>query len=391
MRLVVIYIAILILALPAHRAIAQASAPTSESSVATIGLRGGYDSNPGDAPEARGSIFATQTLNSDYASGSAKQGYGVSVATANTTYDPRVLAANLNDTVTFNAATLLADNLVLRGTLAASDEQSWSRRQNSLLLRTRLEYDTVDYRLFANLEARIGALNERNYFALGSFLPRDENSAALTAMPGAAYKTAYGEIGVSLSATRVSYLEDYDYIGFRRDNDRLQPNLFYSGKLGAVTLEGSVSAFNALFPAKDFEDVRRILYTAKLNIPFGWAALDLASSRTVQDTTLPFSVIDVVDQHESRLTAKFWSKNAVGFFVRQKTEDYLGLYAKATTRSIGLEYARNLGDGLAATAAVTARRVKETGIAIPDALTVQIGLQKQLDFRKAGKAPDGKA
>ncbi len=376
----------IILVFPATTsALAQNTDRIAEINSATIGLRGGYDSNPTDGERARGSAFVTQALNWDYARGSNRDGYGLSLTMQNTTYHPRVIAASLANNLTFTAATPLTEALTLRGVLTASNEQTWSRRQNAALLRTRLEYDQETFRLFGSLEARAGALNERNYFALGSFLPRDENSLTVTTLAGAAYKTTYGEIGVSASAARTRYLEDYDYIGFRRDNDRVQPNLFYAGNVAGATLEGSVSPLNAWFPAKDFDSLRRLLYTAKAKIPLGAFTVALTSSRTTQETTLPFSVIDLVTQHEARLTARFWEKNAVSLFVRQKIDDYYGLSAKATTRSLGLEYARNLDNGFAATAAVTARRVRETGNSIPDAINVMIGLQKQFEFSKAEK------
>ena len=381
-------IAILLAGWQVSEASAAETAVAAETSVLTLGLRGGYDSNPTDSAVARASAFSTAILGYQYLNGSAKDGISLSLNAVDTYYDPRVAAPALANSATFNAATLLADKLVLRGTLAASNEQTWSRRRNAASARLRLDYETSDFRLFGSIEAGLAALNERNYFALGAFLPRDENVGTLTVLPGIAYKTRVGEFGVSLTAARVAYLEDYDYLGFRRDNDRLQPNLFYSGTLRGVTLEGSLSALDAVFPNKDFDDLRRLLYTAKLKLPFAPFVLELASSRTAQDTTLPFSAIDIVDLHEAKLSWKLGSRSVLSLFARAKSDDYTGLGAKAVTRGIGMEYAYSFASGLTATAQASLRRVRETGTSVPDGFNIQFGLQRA--FSLGGKATDSK-
>jgi hypothetical protein len=364
------------------------AAPATETSVLTLGLRGGYDSNPTDGPVARASAFSTMLLGFQYLNGSAKDGISLRLDALDTYYDPRVAAPALSNSASFNAATLIADKLVLRGTLSASNEQTWSRRRNAASARLRLDYDTGDFRLFGSVEAGLTALNERNYFALGAFLPRDENAGTLTVLPGIAYKTAIGEVGVSLTAAKVAYLEDYDYLGFRRDHDRLQPNLFYSGSLRGATLEGSLSVLDAVFPNKDFDDLRRLLYTAKARLPFAPFVLELASSRTAQETTLPFSAIDIVDLHEAKLSWTLGPRAVLALFARMKSDDYTGLGAKAVTRGIGLEYAYRLASGLTATAQASLRRVRETGVAVPDGFNIQFGLQRS--FSLGGAAAGGK-
>jgi hypothetical protein len=372
----------------AETAAAAKTVAATETSVLTLGLRGGYDSNPTDGPVARASAFSTTILGYQYLNGSAKDGISLSLNAVDTYYDPRVAAPSLANSATFNAATLLADTLVLRGTLAAGNEQTWSRRRNAASARLRLDYELGDFRLFGSVEAGLAALNERNYFALGAFLPRDENAGTLTVLPGIAYRTGLGEFGVSLTAAKVAYLEDYDYLGFRRDNDRLQPNLFYSGTLRGVTLEGSLSALDAVFPDKDFDDLRRLLFTAKLKLPFEPFVLELASSRTAQDTTLPFSAIDIVDLHEAKLSWKLGARSVLALFARAKSDDYTGLGAKAVTRGIGLEYAYNFASGLTATAQASLRRVRETGTSVPDGFNIQFGLQRA--FSLGGKAAGSK-
>jgi len=359
---------------------AEDAAPSATVVSATIGLRGGFDQNPTDSSEARGSAFETQTLSFDYVHGTAKEGYSVNLTSVNTFYDPRVAAPSLSNNLTFNNGLDLGGGVSLRTTLQALNDTSWSRRQETALLRNRVEYDQPSYRLFMNLDTSINSLNERNIFALGNFLPRPENYVNVTVLPGAAYKLPFGEVGASFSATDMVYLEDFDYIGLRRDETRLQPNLFANATYKDIAVEGSISPFRAIFPAKDFDTVKKLLYTAKLKVPWKMFTLDLSSTRTVQDTTLPFSAIDVVTQHEARLTAKINDANAVSAYYRWKQDDYRGLGAIELVKTIGVDYAHKLGNGFVATTSVSTRKVQETGSVIPRAFNVTLGLQKQLDF-----------
>ncbi|MBN9441800.1 hypothetical protein [Bosea sp. (in: a-proteobacteria)] len=75
------------------------------------------------------------------------------------------------------------------------------------------------------------ALNERNVFNLGDFLPWNENFATLSGTTGIAWRSARTEIGLSFSAAQVRFVDGVDYIGLRRGHYRLQPNLFFSTML----------------------------------------------------------------------------------------------------------------------------------------------------------------
>ncbi|WP_342361243.1 hypothetical protein [Terrarubrum flagellatum] len=361
------------------------SARADDISAASIGLRGGYDSNPANIEGGKGSAFVTQFASWDFLRGSDKDGYGVTLNAAATFYDPRVLAAALNNAATFRHAVALGDNLLLRSTLSATQEQTWSRRQNALTWRERLDYERGQLRLFLSADTKLTSLNERNIFALGGFLPSDENFATLTLLPGIAWRTGETEIGVSFAASRTRYLEEFDYIGLRRRNDRWQPNLFASTLLWGAKLEGSLSAFNAKFPDRDFEGVRRILYTAKLTAPIDRVTLTASSGRSAEDTTLPFSVINISTSHEARASLRIDDKSSFDLFARRKTDDYVGLDAKSTTLTAGAEYQRVIAKDLTALLAGSWRRTQETGAPVVDAFNLQIGLQTRFDI--AGAKP----
>jgi len=358
-----------------------------ESSVAVMGLRGGFDSNPAGVQGANGTPVVTTYATWDYLYGTLQDGYGLNLSLVETHYDPRALASARAHSLTLKHGFSLGDASAIQSSLTAGSEQSWSRRKSSLAWRERLDHGIGSFRLFASGEARITALNERNVFNLGDFLPRDENFGTLGLTTGAAWRSGETEIGLSFSASRVHYIEGIDYLGFRRDHNRLQPNLFVSTVLGGATIEGSLSPFRAYFPEKEFDAVESLLYTAKLRLPYERFTFDLGSIRTVEDTTLPFSVINLTTAHEAKLTARIDDDNAVSLIARRKTDDYVGLDARSDQKGIGIDYQRSLGKGLTAIAAGAWRKNKETGLTPVTSFSVMLGLQKQIDLSRIGK-PD---
>lgn len=382
-RRVFVLVCALLCTLPA---MAEEKAAETLVSTAVVGLRGGFDSSPTNSKGEKGSPTLTGFASWNYLRGTVQDGYGLDLLLVDTQYDPRQLAASRLHTLTLKHATGIGENLTLQSSLAIENEQTWSRRRSSLTWRERLNLSLGSFRLFANAEARLAALNERNVFASGDFLPQDENLATLGITPGIAWRQGETEIGVSFMASRTRFTNGTDYLGLRRDNDRLQPNLFVSTALKGASFEASLSPLQILFPDKEFENEKTLLYTAKLRVPYERLTLDLSSGRTVEDTTLPFAVVNLVTQHEGKLTARFNDTNALSLTIRQKLEDYLGLDSTTRTSSIGLDYARGLGDGMTATASAAWRKTKDTGLEAVPAFVVQLGLQKQLDFSEPGKA-----
>lgn len=379
---------IVLFALIVHSSIALAaekSAEEQESSIAVIGLRGGFDSNPAGAWDGNGTPVATTYATWDYLRGTLQDGYGLNLSLVETHYDPRALASARAHSLTLKHGFSFGEASALRSSLTASSEQTWSRRKSSLSWRERFDHSIGAFRLFASGEARMTALNERNVFNLGDFLPRDENFGTLGLTTGAAWRSGETEIGLSFSAARVHYIEGIDYLGFRRDHNRLQPNLFFSTVLKGAAIEASLSPFRADFPEKEFDAVESLLYTAKLRLPYERFTLDLGSLRTVEDTTLPFSVIDLVTAHEAKLTTRIDDDNAVSLSARRKTDDYVGLDARSDQKGIGIDYQRSLGKGLIGTIAGAWRKTKETGLTPVTSFSVMLGLQKQIDLSRSGK------
>jgi hypothetical protein len=365
-------------------------------SAGSIGLRTGYDSNPTDTLGARGSLFATQTINYDYLRGSLQEGIGFTLKVADTLYDPNVAASATNIVAAVTGAVRLAPNLSLRTTLTTTIDDNWARRSHAVQLRNRIEYETTEFRVFTNLDTGLSALNERDIFTEGAFLPLDENFATTTIMPGFAYKFGVGEIGASVALSRVAYFAP-DIFGLDHSHDIVQPNAFFTAKVSGIELEGSLSPFLATYDTTDFDTVRQLLYTAKARYPTGSWTFGLGSSRTMQDTTLPFASLDAALAHEASVSYKFDDSNAVSLLARYRRDDYLGVADYlgvdlwSTTFLTGIDFAHDFGDGFIGTAGVSVRQVRRPDEIQPWALNLQVGLQKKLDFGGPPKSAPDKA
>ena len=367
------------------------TAPSETVSTGSIGLRTGFDANPTDTLGARGSPFVTQTISYDYLRGSLQEGIGLKLRVVDTQYDPNVAAPSTAVLAAATMAFLLAPKLALRTTLTTSVDDNWARRSHSAQLRNRIEYDTTEFRLFTNLDTTISALNERNIFVESGFLPTDENFFTTAMMPGFAFKFAAGEIGASVALSRVAYLAP-DILGQDRSHNILQPNAFLTAKVSGVEIEGSLSPYLATYDTPDFDTVRELLYTAKVRYPTGPWAFGLGSSRTIQDTTLPFASLVTALAHEASVSYKFDDQNALSLLARYRRDDYLGADLWSTTFLTGIDYAHDFGDGYIGTAGMSVRQVKRPDQVQPWALNMQIGIQKKLDFGDAPKpAPPDKA
>lgn len=374
---------------------APAAAETVSVNAGSIGLRLGYDSNPADILGARGSMFATQTINYDYLRGSLQDGIiGLNIKVADTQYEPNVLAPSTNAIIAATGAIELAPKLALRTTLTTTVDDNWARRAHGVMLRNRVEYDTTDFRVFANVDTGINSLNERNIFTLGDFLPQDENFTTSSFLPGFAYKFGTGEIGTSVALSRVAYLNN-DIFGLDRSHNIVQPNAFFSVRTNGVEVEGSVSPYFAKYDTTDFDDVKQLLYTAKAKYQTGSWTFGIGSSRTIQDTTLSFASLDVGLSHEASVSYKFDDKNAVSVLTRYRRDDYLGTDLWSTTFLTGLDFAHDFGGGYIGTAGASVRQVRRPEEVQPWALNLQVGFQKKLDFGDpvkpaAGKVADAK-
>lgn len=351
------------------------------TAAATIGLRGGYDTNPIDVDGGRGSAFAGQTLSFEMLRATSDSTLSIKADSGGNVFSPKVSSPQTANSMTVEGRVALRDDFALRGTIAVNSETSFSRKSTNALARLRADYDTTGFRAFTSVEAKMTSLNERNIFALGGFLPEAELYSTFTSLTGGAIKTKFGEFGLSLMLAHVRFGE-LDYIGLKRTHNRIQPNFFFSSQLGPLSLEGSLSYFNARFASTwDFSNVQKVLYTARAKLPVGESvAFEALASRGVYDTTLPFSALVLSTSYDLRGTYKFTPTSAIGAFARWKQDEYLGLFASTNAYLFGVEYGYRLPMDFVGSLTVAARHTKYEGQRGFWSGQVQVGLQRRFDM-----------
>lgn len=372
-----------IAAVPAHAEEKKNSADITAA--ATIGLRGGFDTNPIDILDGQASPFAGQTLSFEMLRATSDSTLSIKADSGANVYSTTVSPPQSAHSMTVEGRVALKDDFGLRGTMSANTETGFSRQSTNALARLRADYDTKDFRAFSSIETKITSLNERNIFALGGFLPDPEVFATFSSLTGGAVKTKFGEFGLSLLLSHVRYAR-LDYIGLQRNHNRIQPNFFFNSQLGPVSLEGSLSYFNARFASTwDFANIQKVLYTGRAKLPIGDFSLEAVASRTMLDTTLPFSALVMSTAYDLRGTYKLSPTSAIGAFARWKQDDYLGLDAVTTAYLFGVEYGYRLPMDLVGSLTVAARHTKYQGQPSFWSGQVQVGLQRRFDLMGASE------
>ncbi|WP_090700306.1 MULTISPECIES: hypothetical protein [unclassified Beijerinckia] len=371
----------LIAVVPAVAEEKKNAADADIAAAVTVGLRGGFDTNPIDIQDGRSSPFGGQTFSFEMLRATSDSTLTVKADSGANVFMPSVSPPQAAQSLTVEGRVALRDDLALRGTMSANTETSYSRKAINVLTRGRADYDTKDFRAFSSLEAKITSLNERNIFAMGGFLPEAEVFGTFTSLTGGAIKTKYGEFGLSLLLSHVRYGE-LDYIGLQRTHNRIQPNFFFSNQLGPVSLDGSLSYFTARFSNQlDFNNVQKVLYTGRAKLPIGDSfSLEANTYRSISDTTLPFSALVLSTSYDLRGTYKFSPTTAVGAFARWKKDEYLGLFATTTAYLFGVEYGYRLPMGIVGSLTVAARHTEYQGQPSFWSGQVQVGLQRRFDM-----------
>ncbi|MBN9084232.1 MAG: hypothetical protein J0I16_22195 [Rhizobiales bacterium] len=355
------------------------------TAAATIGLRGGFDTNPIDILDGQASPFAGQTLSFEMLRATSDSTLSIKADSGANVYSTTVSPPQSAHSMTVEGRVALKDDFGLRGTMSANTETGFSRQSTNALARLRADYDTKDFRAFSSIETKISSLNERNIFALGGFLPDPEVFATFSSLTGGAVKTKFGEFGLSLLLSHVRYAR-LDYIGLQRNHNRIQPNFFFNSQLGPLNLEGSLSYFNARFASTwDFANIQKVLYTGRAKLPIGDFSFEAVASRTMLDTTLPFSALVMSTAYDLRGTYKLSPTSAIGAFARWKQDDYLGLDAVTTAYLFGVEYGYRLPMDLVGSLTVAARHTKYQGQPSFWSGQVQVGLQRRFDLMGAAE------
>lgn len=344
-------------------------------------LRTGYDANPRGDKASRGSPLLGYGLTLDHQRLFDDQVVKLGVGAQSDYYAPSAAEPSALYRLSAEHAAKLSDAVDHRVVLTAVHEDDDATRRNSLGLRERLEAKSGRLRLFALAESRLSSLNERNVLLGSDFLDEPQPFWINTLTPGVALAEGDNQAGVSVALSRVDYLETSDYLGLRKDQERVQPFFFWAFKLKDLKVEGSISQALVAWPDKDFSGLSKFLYGVEASLPVGAFIVSGSSSRTIEDTTFPTASLALVTNHEARATWKPDEANALSVFWRQQRRTYLEVDVSTRANVLGADYARKIAPDRALTLTAFYKEGTTAGIAPIRSFAALVGLQQSLSWK----------
>jgi hypothetical protein len=326
-----------------------AAARAEDELIASMRLRGGYDSNP---------LFST--------GGGTSTG---NIGSAFISTEIGLIAAGKQDDITWNATAeanatryitpgidpALVGKIGLRGimgdddfrviaTTSFADISTYNTKSTDLSQSVKLESIKGKVKWFVTGEVGFSQLNQTNAI-YQDFLPVPLQHLRGAIIPGVSVKEGKSEIGVSVNLSIRRYAEELDLFGYRRDNERIQPFLFGRYEDGDLTMFASVSQLYGIWHDIDFTNVNATLFDASVvwrPKPF---TMEITAARRASETSFPLSPITI----DTLLAAKgSWQVNdkwmltaATGY----THTAYLDSPYKATTFTYGVGAVRDMGNG----------------------------------------------
>lgn len=351
------------------------AARAEDAFVASVRLRGGFDTNPqfsngsgvgGSAFIGTDTALVAGTKEKDYS-------YGVAAEASTTQYaNPRVLPA-------------LSGKVVLRGTYGnesaniastttIADINTYNLRSSDLVqsLKAEAKFDSI--KVFATVEGARSTLNQTNAI-FQDFLPSPHVYLRGTLIPGIAYVRDKLEIGASVNLSVRRYQRELDDFGYRRDNERVQPYLFAKYENTDITAFASVSQLRGTFHDVDFTNVNTTLFDTSLSWRISPFTIDLAAFRRAGETTFPISPITIDTAYTAKASWQIEPRLILTAALGYATTDYLDsrFSAQTLTYGIGASYDLNnnyaLGLDLARTQGTLISNDKTSAIVITSSLT----------------------
>jgi hypothetical protein len=213
-------VAIEVFALATACRLAPAAAPAEEAFVASLRLRGGYDTNP---------VFST----GGGIGGSAFVAAETALAAGGAIGDVRVAVAAEGATTHYANPAMAAartGKVLLRGTLGDeafrvditttfSDADTYNLRSSDLTQTVKLQARHDNLKLFVTAEAGLTRLNQTNAI-FPYFFPTPHQFWRATVIPGVSLVRDKTEVGLSMNLSARRYAEAFDIFGYARDNER---------------------------------------------------------------------------------------------------------------------------------------------------------------------------
>lgn len=323
------------------------AARAEDDFVASLRLRGGYDTNPqfSSGHGIGGSAFiGTDTA---LVAGTKEEGYSYGVAAeASTTQYANPLAVPT-----------LSGKVILRGSYGdesanisaattIADTNSYNLRSSDLIQSVKGEVVNNNIKIFATVEGARSSLNQTNAI-FADFLPNPQVYLRGTVIPGVSYVRDKFEIGTSVNLSVRRYQRELDDFGYRRDNERVQPFLFAKYEDKNITVFGAVSQLFGTFHDVDFTNVNTTLYDAKLTWRIDPVTLDFAAYRRASETTFPISPITIDTAYTAKASWQVEPRLTLTAAAGYATTDYLDSNFRARTLTYGIGASHDLGNDYA--------------------------------------------
>lgn len=315
--------------------------------IASLRLRGGYDTNPqfstgtgigGSAFLGTDMALAAGTKEKDYS-------YGVAAEASTTQYGNPLAIPSLSGKVILRG-TYGGEAANIASTTTIADTNTYNLRSSDLIQSFKGEVKFGAIKLFTTVEGARSSLNQTNAI-FQDFLPSPQVYLRGTLIPGLAYAGEKFEIGTSINLSVRRYERELDDFGYRRDNERVQPFLFAKYQDKDITFFGSVSNLRATFHDVDFTNVSTVLYDASLSWRIAPFTLDLATYRRASETTFPISPITIDTAYTAKASWEVEPKLLLTAGVGYATTDYLDSRFSAQTWTYGVGASHDLGNGYA--------------------------------------------
>ena len=326
-----------------------APALADDEFLASLRLRGGYDSNAqfssGHAPI--GSAFIASDVALAAAGKEEKSSWGITAEGSTTRYASPLLVPATSGKVLLRGS-MGDDEFRISSTTTLADVNTYNLRATDILQSIKLESQQDKVKLFVTAEGGRSTLNQTNAI-FEDFLPTPLQYWRGAIIPGISVIRDKTEIGVSVNLSARRYTAEFDIFGYRRDNERVQPFLFGKYDGDEVTAFASVSKLYARFHDVDFSNVERTLFEGTVSWrPKAVKALtiDLSAQRRAGETSFPISPLTIDTLYTAKAGWQVDPKLLLTAVVGTASTEYLDSPFRQDTTTIGVGLSREIGKDL---------------------------------------------
>ncbi|EKS27636.1 outer membrane beta-barrel protein [Afipia felis] len=315
--------------------------------VASLRLRGGYDSNPqfSNGSGIGGSAFIGTDASMAAAHKDGDASLGIAAEASQIQYANPQATPALNGKVIIRGM-LGSDDLNVSSVTTISDISTYNLRSSDLIQSVKGEAKIGSFKLFATAEGARSSLNQTNAI-FQDFLPEAQQYLRGTLIPGVAYACGKFEVGASVNLSMRRYAQEFDVFGYRRDNERIQPFVFakYADKDFSVT--GSLSQLRGTWHDPDFSNVKALLYEGHLHWRHDAWTLDLTAWKRANETTFPISPITIDAAYTGKLSWAATPQLTLSAAAGYTTTRYLESPFDAQTATVAFGGSYDLGNDYA--------------------------------------------